>query len=274
LIEASYIEISTFLSDCAVQALPLEGTHAVVTGAGRGIGAAIAAALDEAGARVALLGRDIGRLAAQVANRGREAIAVPVDVADERSVASAFATLRERFPRIDILVNNAGLAESAPFAKTDRALWDRMLGVNLTGTYLCSREVLPAMSKQPFGRIVNIASTAGLVGYAYVSAYCAAKHGVVGLTRALALELAKTPVTVNAVCPGYTDTDIVRDAVANIIVKAGKSEADARAALTARNPQGRMIRPEEVASTVLWLCSAGAASVTGQAIAVAGGEIQ
>lgn len=252
----------------------LAGTHAVVTGAGRGIGAAIAAALDAAGARVALLGRDTGRLAAQAAKLEHDALPVPVDVGDAASVAEAFAAIRERFPRIDVLVNNAGLAESAPFARTDRALWDRMLAVNLTGTYLCSREVVPAMAKQPFGRIVNVASTAGLVGYPYVSAYCAAKHGVVGLTRALALELAKTPVTVNAVCPGYTETDIVREAIANIVAKTGKSEADARAGLTARNPQGRMIRPEEVASTVLWLCSAGAASVTGQAIAIAGGEVQ
>ncbi|MCU0804790.1 MAG: SDR family oxidoreductase [Burkholderiales bacterium] len=257
-----------------MHALPLEGTYAVVTGAGRGIGAAIASALDEAGAQVALLGRDTTRLAAHAATLRRPAITVAVDVADEASVANAFATIRERFPRIDILVNNAGLADSAPFAKSDRALWDRMLGVNLTGTYLCTREVVPAMAKQPFGRIVNVASTAGLVGYAYVAAYCAAKHGVVGLTRALALELAKTSVTVNAVCPGYTETDIVRDAVANIVAKTGRSEADARAALTARNPQGRMIRPEEVASAVLWLCSTGAASITGQAIAVAGGEIQ
>jgi NAD(P)-dependent dehydrogenase (short-subunit alcohol dehydrogenase family) len=257
-----------------VHPLPAEDRYAVVTGAGRGIGAAIAAALHEAGAKVALLGRDQARLAAQAARLGPDAVAVAVDVADEASVAHAFATVRSRFPRIDILVNNAGLAESAPFAKTDRALWDRMLGVNLTGTYLCSRQVAPAMAQQPYGRVVNVASTAGLVGYPYVSAYCAAKHGVVGLTRALALELAKTPVTVNAVCPGYTETDIVRDAVANIVAKTGKSEADARAALTARNPQGRMIRPEEIASTVLWLCSDGAASITGQAITVAGGEIQ
>jgi NAD(P)-dependent dehydrogenase (short-subunit alcohol dehydrogenase family) len=257
-----------------VNALPLEGKYAVVTGAGRGIGAAIAAALDGAGARVALVGRDEARLSGQAARLARDPIAAAADVSDERSVARAFAAIRERFPTIDILVNNAGLAESAPLVRTDRALWDRMLGVNLTGTYLCSREVVPGMAKQDFGRIVNVASTAGLVGYPYVSAYCAAKHGVVGLTRALAMELAKTPVTVNAVCPGYTDTDIVRDAVANIVAKTGKSEADARAALTARNPQGRMIRPDEVASTVLWLCSSGAASVTGQAIAIAGGEIQ
>ena len=185
----------------------------------------------------------------------------------------AFAKIRERFPRIDILVNNAGQAESAPFSRTDLGLWNRMLAVNLTGTYLCTHEVLPAMLKQDYGRIVNVASTGGLIGYAYVSAYCAAKHGVIGLTRALALETAKTAVTVNAVCPGYAETDLTKNTVANIIAKTGKSEADARAALTAHNPQGRLIQPEEVANAVLWLCLPGSEAVTGQAITVAGGEV-
>jgi NAD(P)-dependent dehydrogenase (short-subunit alcohol dehydrogenase family) len=181
--------------------------------------------------------------------------------------------VRGRFGRVDILVNNAGQAESAPLAKTDLALWQRMLAANLTGTFLCTREALPEMAARGAGRVVNVASTAGLVGYAYVAAYCAAKHGVVGLTRAAALECAKTGVTVNAVCPGYTETDIVAAAVANIVAKTGKSEAEARAALVARNPQGRMVQPAEVAAAVLWLCLPAAASVTGQAIAVAGGEV-
>jgi NAD(P)-dependent dehydrogenase (short-subunit alcohol dehydrogenase family) len=170
-------------------------------------------------------------------------------------------------------VNNAGQAESAPLAKTDLALWQRMLAVNLTGAFLCAREALPEMTARGAGRIVNVASTAGLVGYAYVAAYCAAKHGVVGLTRAAALECAKTGVTVNAVCPGYTETDLVATAVANIVAKTGKSEAEARAALVARNPQARMVQPEEVAGAVLWLCLPASSSVTGQAIAVAGGEV-
>jgi NAD(P)-dependent dehydrogenase (short-subunit alcohol dehydrogenase family) len=174
---------------------------------------------------------------------------------------------------VAVLVNNAGQAESAPFARTDLALFQRMVAVNLTGTFLCSREALPDMLAKGSGRIVNIASTAGLVGYAYVSAYCAAKHGVVGLTRALALETAKRGITVNAVCPGYTETDIVRDAVANIVSKTGKTEAEARETLTARNPQGRMVQPEEVADAVLWLASPGAAAITGQAISVSGGEV-
>jgi NAD(P)-dependent dehydrogenase (short-subunit alcohol dehydrogenase family) len=253
----------------------LAGQHAVVTGGGRGIGAAIAQALAREGATVSVLGRDAGRLAAQVAALGGDANAhaVGVDVADEASVRSAFAAVRQRFGRVDILVNNAGQAKSAPLARTDLAHWQDMLAVNLTGTFLCTREVIAEMTRRGSGRIVNVASTAGLLGYAYVSAYCAAKHGVIGLTRAAAIEAAKSGVTVNAVCPGYTETEIVQDAVANIVAKTGKSEAEARAALVARNPQGRMIQPDEVAAAVLWLCLPGSGSITGQAIAVAGGEV-
>jgi NAD(P)-dependent dehydrogenase (short-subunit alcohol dehydrogenase family) len=246
--------------------------HAVVTGAGRGIGLAIAVALARAGARVTLMGRDRARLDAAAASIAGSA-AVAVDVTDESSVKTAFAAARDRFGPVAVLVNNAGQAESAPLAKTTLATFERMIAVNLTGTFLCSREALGDMLVGNAGRIVNVASTAGLIGYAYVSAYCAAKHGVVGLTRALALETAKRGITVNAVCPGYTETDIVRDAVANIMQKTGKSEADAREALTARNPQGRMVQPEEVADAVLWLASPGAAAITGQAISVSGGEV-
>src|SRR5262245_56214579 len=215
----------------------LAAQHAVVTGGGRGIGAAIAAALAGEGATVSVLGRDAARLAAQVESLGGKTRAqgVAVDVTDEASVRSAFAAVRTRFGRVDILVNNAGQAESAPLARTDLALWQRMLAVNLTGVFLCTREVLPEMATRGTGRIVNVASTAGLVGYAYVAAYCAAKHGVVGLTRATALECAKKGVTVNAVCPGYTETDMVGAAVANIIAKTGKTESEVRAALVASN---------------------------------------
>jgi len=253
----------------------LTGCHAVVTGGGRGIGAAIAEMLTREGASVTLIGRNHARLE----NRSRTlsgpgtADTAVCDVGDEVSVAQAFGEIRARHSRIDILVNNAGQAESAPFPKTDSALWARMLAVNLTGTFLCARAVLPEMVKQGWGRIVNVASTAGLVGYPYVAAYCAAKHGVIGLTRSLALETAKTGVTINAVCPGYTETDIVKDAVANITRKTGKSDAEARAALVRHNPQGRMVQPDEVANAVRWLCLPGAESVTGQAIVIAGGEV-
>ena len=245
----------------------------MVTGAGRGIGAAIAQALAAEGASLSLLGRDEARLKEQAAALGGTTQTVTVDVANEASVRTAFARIRERFARIDILVNNAGQAQSAPLAKTTLEVWNQLHGVNLTGTFLCCREVLPGMVKEAHGRVINVASTAGLIGYAYVSAYVAAKHGVVGLTRSLALETAKSGVTVNAVCPGYTETDLVRDALANIMNKTGKSEAEARAALTAANPQARFVQPLEVANAVLWLCLPGSESITGQSIAIAGGEV-
>ncbi len=249
----------------------LKGQHAVVTGGGRGIGATIAAALAEQGATLTLMGRDSARLEARA--QALAAHAVTVDIADADSVNVAFVRATAAAGPVHILVNNAGVAASAPFARTDLALWTQMLGVNLTGTYLCCRQVIPGMLERRYGRVVNIASSAGLTGYAYVTAYCAAKHGVIGLTRALALEAARHNVTVNAVCPGYTDTDMVAEAVANIVDKTGKSEEQARAALVSRNPQQRLVQPEEVANAVLWLCMPGTAAITGQAIAVAGGEV-
>ena len=250
---------------------PLKGKHAVVTGGGRGIGAAIAAALAAQGATLTLMGRDRARLEARAQSLAAQA--VPVDVADGESVKAAFTRATAAAGPVHILINNAGVAASAPFARTDAALWARMLNVNLTGTYLCCREVMAGMLEQSYGRIVNIASAAGLTGYAYVTAYCAAKHGVIGLTRALAMETARVNVTVNAVCPGYTDTDMVGEAVGNIVRKTGKTEAEARAALVSGNPQQRLVRPEEVANAALWLCLPGAEAITGQAIAVAGGEL-
>jgi 3-hydroxybutyrate dehydrogenase len=260
-------------------ALPLAGKHALVTGGSRGIGAACAQALLSRGARVTLAGRDADSLAAAQASMramspaGADIATQVLDVADEDSVRAGFAAAAERFGRIDILVNNAGQAAAAPFGKTDAALWQRMLDVNLTGTFHCTQAVLPAMLEAKWGRIVNVASTAGLTGYRYTAAYTAAKHGVVGLTRALALEVATKGVTVNAVCPGYTETDIVRDAVANIVAKTGRSEDEARAELAAGNPQKRLVQSEEVASAVAWLCLAESAAMNGQSIAVAGGEV-
>jgi NAD(P)-dependent dehydrogenase (short-subunit alcohol dehydrogenase family) len=250
----------------------LAGKNAVVTGAGRGIGAAIAQALAANGARVALFDINLAWVEAQAAKLPG-ALAVKADVTDPDSVRAAFSSVRERFGRIDILVNNAGNAQSAPFTRTDAALWNRTIALNLNGVFLCTSEAYPAMAKQDYGRIISVASSAALKGYAYVSAYCAAKHGVLGLTRSLALEAAKTHVTVNAVCPGYAETDMTKDSLANIIAKTGKSEAEALAALTVHNPQGRLIQPAEVANAVLWLCAPGSESITGQAIAVAGGEI-
>jgi len=247
--------------------------HAVVTGAARGIGAAIARALIGAGARVTLLGRDAQRLASLAATLAGPTCCVAADVSDPDQVTRAFVEARERLGPVALLVNNAGQAETAPFGKMSLDVWHRMLAVNLTGVYHCTRAALPMLLEAPVGRVVNVASTAGLVGYPYVTAYCAAKHGVIGLTRSLALELATTRVTVNAVCPGYTETDLVRSAIANIVERTGKPEADARAALTARNPQKRMIQPEEVAALVGWLCLPEAQSITGQALPVAGGEV-
>lgn len=253
---------------------PLQGRHAVITGGGRGIGAAIAHALVARGASVTLMGRDPATLESEATKLRTfgEARCQPVDVADPEAMSAAFAAAAEALGPVAILINNAGQAISAPAAKTDIALWNRMLGVNLTGTWLGMQAVLPGMLTLGWGRIVNIASTAALKGYPYVSAYCAAKHGVLGLTRSLAAELAKKPVTVNAVCPGYTETDIVREALTNIQAKTGRSEADARAELVKHNPQGRLVQPEEVANAVLWLCLPGSEAITGQAISVSGGE--
>lgn len=251
----------------------LDGEHAVVTGAGRGIGAAIARLLAQRGARVSLVGRSQASLDTVAAQIGGDAVAISADVTDRSTVRAAFDRIRAQAGPLTILVNNAGQVRSASFASADEALWGEMLQVNLTGVYHCVRASLDDMLQARRGRIVNIASTAGLIGYPYVVAYCAAKHGVIGLTRALALELAPKNITVNAVCPGYTETDIAREAVANIARKTGRDELAAKAALVARNPQGRLIQPEEVAETVAWLCSTAAASMTGQSIAIAGGEV-
>jgi NAD(P)-dependent dehydrogenase (short-subunit alcohol dehydrogenase family) len=246
-------------------------SHALVTGGGRGIGRAVASALVQAGASVTILGRNRATLDEAVA-AGAAHFAVVADVADQASVGAAIAQAAERQP-IDILVANAGNAESAPFAKSDAALFRRMMDVNLMGVVHAAQAVLPAMKTRPYGRIVAVASTAGLKGYAYVSAYSAAKHATVGLVRSLALELASTRVTVNAVCPGFTDTDLVAGSIDNIMKKTGRSREQAVAELARHNPQGRLVTPAEVADTVLWLCGEGAGAITGQAIAVAGGEV-
>jgi NAD(P)-dependent dehydrogenase (short-subunit alcohol dehydrogenase family) len=249
----------------------LRSSHALVTGGGRGIGRAIAAELSRAGATVTVLGRNRATLDDVVAD-GLARAAVVADITNQAAVAAAIAQAAARQP-IDILIANAGAAVSAPFAKTDGALFRQMLDVNFMGVVHAAHAVLPAMKQRRHGRIVAVASTAGLKGYAYVSAYSAAKHAVIGLVRSLALELATSGVTVNAVCPGFTDTDLIAGSIDNIVSKTGRSREQALAELAKHNPQGRLVTPEEVANAVLWLCGDGAGAITGQAIAVAGGEV-
>lgn len=255
----------------------LRGKHAVVTGASRGIGAAIASTLARLGADVTLMSRNESLLREQAATLTKtfngKAQAIAVDIAQPEQISAAFARAADLFGPPQILINNAGIATAAPIGKTDLPNWQRLMEVNLTGPFLCIREVVQVMAKGDYGRIVNIASTAGLTGYAYVAAYCAAKHGLIGLTRALARELAHTGVTVNAVCPGYTDTEIVAEAIGNIVAKTGRTPEQALKELTAHNPQGRLVRTDEVAETVGWLCLPSSASITGQSIVVAGGEL-
>jgi NAD(P)-dependent dehydrogenase (short-subunit alcohol dehydrogenase family) len=251
----------------------LRDRHAIVTGGNRGIGAAIAWALARAGASLTLMGRDALKLVetgnAMAAECGVDVMTIECDVADEKSVVDAFNKAGEAY----ILVNNAGQAEGATLPETSRALWDRMIAVNLTGTFLCTQRALPAMLRNGEGRVINIASSAGLKGYTRVAAYCAAKHGVVGFTRALAMETARAGVTVNAVCPAYAETEMGERAIEQIAQHRDIGNDDARKKLERLIPIGRLIKPEEVAATVLWLCAPEAAAITGQAIAVTGGEV-
>jgi NAD(P)-dependent dehydrogenase (short-subunit alcohol dehydrogenase family) len=255
--------------------LVLKDQHVLVTGAGTGIGAAIATACAKAGARVSLAGRRREPLVDVQASLSDAAthILADFDVTDEAKTKAGIAAAREAFGPVDVLVNNAGEAPTAPLVKLDLATWNKAFAVNATGTFLVTREVAPDMIARRAGRIINIASTAGLIGYAYVSAYVAAKHAVIGFTRSAALEFARSGITVNAVCPGFTETPLLDRAVDNITAKTKRSSEEARAALAATNPQGRLVTPDEVAGTVLWLASPAARSITGQAIVIAGGEV-
>ena len=245
--------------------------RALITGGGSGVGAVMARMLADAGVKVAVSGRR-GNVLADVAQH-ENITAIVADVTDETSVRDMYATMVGQIGAPDLVIANAGMAESAPIGKTSTDLWRQTIDVNLTGTFLTFREGLAVMDKNKPGRLISIASTAGLKGYAYVSAYCAAKHGVVGLVKGMAAELASSAITVNAVCPGFMETPMLEKSVENIVAKTGMSSTEARASLAKINPQNRFIAPEEVANTVMWLCSPQAASMTGQTISVSGGEI-
>jgi len=251
--------------------MDLSGKHALVTGGGSGIGASIAKTLAKAGVQVTICGRR-KELLEQTAAGGNTISAVVADVTDEAAMTKLHQQAQSAYGGFDIVVANAGGAESAPAEKVSAELWNKTLNLNLTGAFFTVKPALAAMRERGWGRIVFIASTAGLKAYPYVAPYVAAKHGVVGLARALALETAKNGITVNAVCPGFTETPLIEQAVRRIVGKTGRSEADARSVLAAHNPQARIIAPQEVADVVLWLCNDGSASITGQAISVSGGE--
>ncbi len=241
----------------------LAGRTVLITGGGTGTGADMARAFHAAGARVVITGRRAEPL--EAVSEGRMQV-VTGDVTDEASVAAMFAAAG----KVDIVIANAGASESAPFARTELDAWERMLSVNLTGVFLTFREGLRQM--EGWGRLIAIASTAGLKGYSYVAPYTAAKHGVVGLTRAVAQEVARKGITANALCPGFLETEMTERSVANIMEKTGKSAEEAKAALAATNPQRRLVQPAEVTAAALWLCGPGSDAVNGQAISISGGE--
>jgi NAD(P)-dependent dehydrogenase (short-subunit alcohol dehydrogenase family) len=259
------------------RANPLQGKHAFVTGASRGIGASIAMELASLGANLSITGRDVEALNTVKANIV-EACGVNVqsfafDVTDADAISRIVSGASQTHGPISILVNNAGAATSAPFLKTDISSWQSLLDINLTGPFLLTQAVLPAMLEAKSGRVINVASTAGMIGYSYVAPYVASKHGVIGLTRALATEYAKSGVTFNSVCPGFTETDIAARTIDTMVNKAGRTEDEAYAELASLNPQGRLVQPDEVAQAVGWLALPSSSSINGQSIAVAGGEV-
>jgi len=251
--------------------MAIAGRHALVTGGGSGVGRAVALALAQAGIDVTICGRRLDALEKVAAAEAR-LHPVAADVTDEASVAALYAEAESARGPFDIVVANAGISMSAPAHRTSLDDWKRSLDVNLTGAFLTVKPALEGMIARKAGRIVFVASTAGLKGYGYVAPYVASKHGVIGLMRALATETAKTGITVNALCPGFVETEMLAESVQRIVDKTGRTPEQARASLSASNPQGRFIQPDEIASAVLWLCAAESGSITGQAISISGGE--
>jgi len=255
----------------------LDGKTAVVTGAGQGIGAAVARALAAEGASVLVAGRTLSKVEAvaeELGGREHRAYAVACDVSDPADITRLAAVATDTLGRVDILVNNAGVAHSAPLARTTLEEWEEMFRINATGAFLCLQAFLPGMLERQWGRIINVASMAGLEGARYISAYAASKHALVGLTRAAAAEVAGTGVTVNAVCPSYVETPMTEATIDNIVRKTGKSADAARAAILATMPAGRMIQPEEVAHAVLTLAADEAGTINGQAVVLDGGAVR
>ena len=256
---------------------PLKGQHALITGGSRGIGAAISNALAALGADISLLARDIETLKNQSGHIesefGVNVFIASTDITNEKAIESSFKKSVNINGTIDILINNAGIGKSMPFHKMDLDFWKKTLDLNLTGTFLCTQQVYENMRKQGYGRIINISSTVGLRGYPYIAAYTASKHAVIGLTRTLALEAVKKGITVNAICPGYTETDLVSEAIDNIAKTSGRNKKDVKTEIKNMSPMGRFVSPKEVAETAAWLCLPSSASITGQAIVVAGGSV-
>lgn len=256
--------------------MKLQDRKAFITGASRGIGRAIAIAFAREGARLALGARSMDSLASvssEIEAEGGNATPIPIDVGSQESIDAARAAVNEKLGNVHIVINNAGIAGSVKVLDMDDDHWQSHLDINLTGTFRVTRAFLPALLSEEWGRVINIASTAGKVGYRYTAAYCASKHGVLGFTRALALEVATTNVTVNAICPGYVNTDMASEAAKNIAEKTGGSEADAVAWLARQSPQNRLVEPEEVAAVAVMLASDDARGINGQAINIDGGAV-
>jgi NAD(P)-dependent dehydrogenase (short-subunit alcohol dehydrogenase family) len=254
-----------------MQATLLDGRVALVTGGARGIGAAIARHLRAAGAQVFVTGRASPELSAMGSELSTEPLAC--DLGDRANTDRLLASLAARAQRFDIVVHNAGIAESAPLANTTDDIWDRTMAINVTAPFRINRALIPAMAKAGWGRVIHVASNAGLIGYAYTSAYCASKHAMIGLTRALAVEVARQGITVNAVCPGWVDTAMAARAVDNIAKTSGRSPEAAQATLAQMSPQKRLIEPAEVAALVTMLCGHEARGIHGQSLVVDGGQV-